>query len=137
MSQRSGDGLTPYLQPVGQGQAADRALSRLTASLYRPKVNLKWRRNVIAARLALAERRFSDCVAACRGVISIWEQFLGADRKKLTADVVSAQLGWGEDDLRRKLLDDLWKAANDLSNVPHHPEGQLSNPRRLVRMTPA
>lgn len=78
------------------------------------------------ARLALAERRFSDCVAACRGVISIWEKHLGADGKRFVADIVANQLQWDENDRRRKFVDDLWKAANDLSNVPHHPESQTA-----------
>jgi hypothetical protein len=81
------------------------------------------------ARQALDERRYSDCVAACRGLIGIWETALGASRDQRMADVVASRLEWTESDLRRRFLDDLWKAANDIANVPHHPEGQPVTPQ--------
>lgn len=81
------------------------------------------------AKKALDERRYDDCVAACRGLIGIWEKTLEASRKRPVAEVVADKLVWDEDDPRRQFIDDLWKAANDISNVPHHPEGQEISPR--------
>ena len=81
------------------------------------------------AKRAIAERRYTDCVAACRGLIGIWEQALGSTRARPVATVVAERLGWESTDLRRRFVDDLWKAANDISNVPHHPEGQTSAPQ--------
>jgi hypothetical protein len=76
------------------------------------------------AKRAIAERRYTDCVAACRGLINIWERALGSTDGHTVASVVAERLGWATTDLRRRFIDDLWKAANDISNVPHHPEGQ-------------
>ena len=83
------------------------------------------------AKRALAERRYADCVAACRGLIVIWEHALGSTRDRRVASVVAERLGWESTDLRRRFVDDLWKAANDISNVPHHPEGQPSSPQAV------
>ena len=77
-----------------------------------------------AARRALDERRYGDCVAACRGLLSIWEKTLGATKRQVLADVLAQRLGWAQEDPRRRFIDDLWKSANDLANVVHHPEGQ-------------
>jgi hypothetical protein len=81
------------------------------------------------AKKALDERRYVDCVAACRGLIGIWETTLGATRQERIAKIVATKLGWNETDLRRRFIDDLWKAANDISNVAHHPEGQPLAPQ--------
>jgi hypothetical protein len=83
------------------------------------------------AKRSLGELRFAECVAACRGVISIWEKALGASPKMHLAEVVAARLGWSAEDARLRFLDDLWKATNDLSNVPHHPEGQVVAPQEI------
>jgi hypothetical protein len=83
------------------------------------------------AKRALDERRYSDCVAACRGLIGIWETSLGTSREQHTADIVASRLGWPDTDRRRRFLDELWKAANDISNVPHHPEGQPVTPQSV------
>lgn len=83
------------------------------------------------AKRALAERRYADCAAACRGLIGIWEHALGSTRDRPVASVVAERLGWEATDLRRRFVDDLWKAANDISNVPHHPEGQTSSPQAV------
>lgn len=81
------------------------------------------------AKRALDEHRYSDCAAACRGLIGIWETTLGASREQRIADVVASRLSWSQGDLRRRFLDDLWKAANDIANVAHHPEGQSPAPQ--------
>ena len=83
------------------------------------------------AKRAFDERRYSDCVAACRGLIGIWEKSLGVTGQLHIAAVIASRLGWSEADLRRRFLDDLWKSANDLSNVPHHPEGQDVIPQSI------
>jgi hypothetical protein len=83
------------------------------------------------AKKALDERRYDDCVAACRGLIGIWEASLGATKQLRLSQVVGTRIGWSESDLRRRFIDDLWKAANDISNVPHHPEGQAVSPQEV------
>ncbi len=83
------------------------------------------------AKRSLDELRSAECVAACRGVIGIWEKTLGAGPKMHLAEVVATRLGWAPNDARIRFLDDLWKAANDLSNVPHHPEGQAEVPQEI------
>jgi hypothetical protein len=83
------------------------------------------------AKRSLSELRFAECVAACRGVISIWEKVLGAGPSMHLAEVVATRLGWPPTDARIRFLDDLWKATNDLSNVPHHPEGQAVAPQEI------
>jgi hypothetical protein len=76
------------------------------------------------ARAALAQRRYDDCVAACRGLMNIWETQLGATRSKPVATVVAERWGWEDDDPRRKFFDGLWKTLGDIANAPHHPEGR-------------
>ena len=83
------------------------------------------------AKTALDQRRYSDCVAACRGLIGIWEHTLGATKKQHVAEIVASRQGWKENDARRKFVDDLWKAANDISNFPHHPESQTVAPQEV------
>jgi hypothetical protein len=34
--------------------------------------------------------------------------------------------GWPEGDIRRDLLDTLWKEIGDVANAPHHPEGDVN-----------
>ncbi len=75
------------------------------------------------AKAALDTRRYEDCVAACRGLLAMWRQGVGATNGKRPAEVVAERLGWDDDDGRRQFLDVLWKAATDFVNAPHHPEG--------------
>ena len=75
------------------------------------------------AKAALDTRRYEDCVAACRGLLAMWKQGIGATDGKRLAEVVAERLGWDEVDGRRQLLDGLWKSATDFVNAPHHPEG--------------
>ena len=75
------------------------------------------------AKAALDTRRYEDCVAACRGLLTMWRQGVGATDGKRLAEVVAERLGWVDDDGRRQFLDVLWKAVTDFVNAPHHPEG--------------
>ena len=74
------------------------------------------------ARAALDTRRYDDAVVACRGLLRMWASQFGATKSKPAATVVAEQLGWTEDDGRRRLLDALWKATTGFVNTPHHPE---------------
>lgn len=77
------------------------------------------------ARRAMDERRFGDSVSACRGLLNMWEQQFGATKKNLVADVIAGLRGWQDGDVRRDLLDALWKEVGDIANAPHHPEGDV------------
>jgi hypothetical protein len=79
-----------------------------------------------AARKALDQRRYGDCVLACRGLLNMWEKQLGATRANLVADIVSSDRRWSDGDVRRGLLDTLWKEVGDVANMPHHPEGVVN-----------
>jgi hypothetical protein len=76
------------------------------------------------ARRAFNERRYSDCVAECRDILAMWQQQLGATKESPVAKVISARRAWHQHDNRLAFLDGLWKAAIDIVNTPHHPEGQ-------------
>ncbi len=75
------------------------------------------------AKVALDSRRYDDAVSACRGLLKMWSDKLGATKAKPVAEVVANELGWAPDDTRRQFLDGLWKAATDFVNTAHHPEG--------------
>jgi hypothetical protein len=75
------------------------------------------------ARRALDEQRYSDCVAECRDLLSMWQSQLGATKNRTLAAIVATKRGWADDDGRTAFLDGLWKAARDIVNAPHHPEG--------------
>lgn len=76
------------------------------------------------ARRALDEQRYSDCVSECRDILAMWQTQLKATEDRPMASVVSDKRGWAEHDGRRSFLDGLWKAAIDIVNAPHHPEGK-------------
>jgi hypothetical protein len=75
------------------------------------------------ARAAIDSRRYEDAVAACRGLLKMWSDKLGASSKDPVAKVVGDERGWVADDPRRQFVDGLRKAATDFVNAPHHPEG--------------
>jgi len=77
------------------------------------------------ARRALDERRYGDCILECRGLLNMWERQFGTTKTKLVADVVQSDRGWPAGDIRRRLLDTLWKEIGDVANAPHHPEGNV------------
>jgi hypothetical protein len=78
------------------------------------------------AKRALDQRRYGDCIQECRGLLNMWEKQYGATTKNLIADVVKGDRGWPEGDIRRDLLDTLWKEIGDVANAPHHPEGNVN-----------
>jgi len=78
------------------------------------------------AKRALDERRYGDCILGCRGLLNMWERQLGATAKKRIAEVVAADGAWPEGDIRRDLLDTLWKEVGDVANAPHHPEEDVN-----------
>jgi hypothetical protein len=77
------------------------------------------------ARRAIDQRRYGDSILACRGLLNMWEKQLGATRKNRVAEVIAGARGWQEGDVRRDLLDALWKEVGDIANAPHHPEGDV------------
>jgi hypothetical protein len=78
------------------------------------------------AKRALDERRYGDCILECRGLLNMWEKQFGATSKKRIAEVVAADRAWPEADIRRDLLDTVWKNVGDVANAPHHPEGDVN-----------
>jgi hypothetical protein len=78
------------------------------------------------ARRAFDERRYGDCVAECRDVLSMWNRQLGATKTRPLATVIGEKRGWPAGDSRLAFLDAVWKAATDVMNVPHHPEGRTA-----------
>lgn len=77
------------------------------------------------AKRALEERRYGDCIQECRGLLNMWEKQYGATMKQHIAQIVATDRGWAENDIRRQLLDALWKNISDVANAPHHPEGDV------------
>jgi hypothetical protein len=78
------------------------------------------------AKLALDQRRYGDCISECRGLLNMWEHEFKATKGHLVADVVRTDRGWPGGDIRRDLLDVLWKEIGDVANAPHHPEGNVN-----------
>lgn len=77
------------------------------------------------ARRALDERRYGDCISQCRGLLNMWEKDVGATTKRRIAEIVGDDRSWPAGDIRRDLLDTLWKEVGDVANAPHHPEGNV------------
>jgi hypothetical protein len=77
------------------------------------------------ARRAIDQRRYGDSILACRGLLNMWEKQLGATKKNRVAEVIAHARGWQDGDVRRDLLDVLWKEVGDIANAPHHPEGNV------------
>jgi hypothetical protein len=78
------------------------------------------------AKRALDERRYVDCVQECRGLLNMWEKQYGATTKQHIAEVIATGRGWSNRDIRRQLLDVLWKKVGDVANASHHPEGDVN-----------
>jgi hypothetical protein len=57
----------------------------------------------------------------------MWKRQLGATREKPVVAVVAERRRWPEGDARRAFLDSVWKAITDITNAPHHPEGEASS----------
>jgi hypothetical protein len=71
---------------------------------------------------ALNQRRFDDCVAACRGLVASWNEYYKADKATPMGDAIGNIRGWAPDDQRRSLVSGIWKALIDATNAAHHPE---------------
>jgi hypothetical protein len=78
------------------------------------------------AKRALDERRYGDCIQECRGLLNMWEKQYGATRKQRIAEIVAGDRQWADGDVRRQLLDALWKEVGGVANAPHHPEGDVN-----------
>lgn len=76
------------------------------------------------ARRAFDERRYGDCVAECRDLLSMWRKELGATRENPISAVIAKRRRWSSTDARIAFVDGVWKSAVDVVNAPHHPEGQ-------------
>lgn len=96
------------------------------------------------ARRALDEQRYSDCVSECRDLLAMWQSQFKTAKDRPMAAVISEKRGWADDDGRTAFLDGLWKAAVDIVNAPHHPEGKqaeqyfdASDARLMLTLTAA
>lgn len=77
------------------------------------------------ARRALDGGRYGDAIQECRGLLNMWEKGYRATRQRRIAEAVGDDRGWPAGDVRRTLLDALWKEVGDIANAPHHPEGNV------------
>jgi len=55
----------------------------------------------------------------------MWEKQFKAGKDRHIAEVIAEERRWPEGDVRRQLLDTLWKEVGDVANAPHHPEGDV------------
>ncbi len=78
------------------------------------------------ARGALDQRRYGDCIQECRGLLNMWERQYGATDQQRIAEKIAQERQWPDNDIRRQLLDTLWKKVSDIANAPHHPEGDVN-----------
>lgn len=85
------------------------------------------------ARRAFDERRYGTCISECRGLLKMWEKQYGPNAKNHVADVVKSDRGWPNGDIRRDLLDVLWRKVGEVANAPHHPEGHIDAERFNAR----
>lgn len=79
------------------------------------------------AKRALDERRYGDCILECRGLLKMWEKRYGGNMKRRVAEIIADDRKWPNGDIRRDLLDTLWKEVGDVANAPHHPEGGVNS----------
>lgn len=77
------------------------------------------------ARQALDARRYGDCIQECRGLLNMWERQFKSTKARRVADIVAGDRRWPAGDIRRDLLDVLWKEVGDIANASHHPEGDV------------
>jgi hypothetical protein len=76
------------------------------------------------ARLAFDQRRYPDCVGACRGLINMWNRLLDSSKGTPMGAVIGDRLTWPEDDPRREFVTQTWVATLNIVNVSLHPEGR-------------
>ncbi|HEX3679024.1 MAG TPA: hypothetical protein VHU90_04820, partial [Galbitalea sp.] len=75
------------------------------------------------ARRAFDERRYDDCVAECRDLLSMRRKELEATKGNPVSALLANRRRWPPSDARIAFVDGIWKSAVDLVNAPHHPEG--------------
>lgn len=56
----------------------------------------------------------------------MWERQYGATDQQRIAEKIAQERQWPDNDIRRQLLDTLWKKVSDIANAPHHPEGDVN-----------
>jgi hypothetical protein len=76
------------------------------------------------ARRAFDERRYSECVGACRGLVNMWNRLLGSTKDAPMGSVVGDRLGWTTDDPRRTFVTQAWVTTLNVVNLSLHPEGR-------------
>jgi len=81
------------------------------------------------ALVAFNAKRYDECVAKCRGIISGWNKSLGATKARPMGKAIAARQGWAKDDARIEWLNGLWKSLVDMGNAVHHPESRASSQR--------
>ncbi len=59
----------------------------------------------------------------------MWQKQRGATKSRPLAKILAEERGWAATDDRAAFLDSVWKAAVDIANAPHHPEGQQGEQR--------
>jgi hypothetical protein len=77
------------------------------------------------AKRALDERRYDDCMKECRGLLKMWEKHYQATTKQIVQKIADDRK-WVVDDIRRGLLETLWKEVGDVASALHHPEGEVN-----------
>jgi hypothetical protein len=55
----------------------------------------------------------------------MWEKQFKATKNRHVAQIIADERGWPEDDVRRQLVDTIWKRVGDIADAPHHPEGDV------------
>ena len=76
------------------------------------------------ARGAFDERRYDDCVAECRDLLSMWNGHLPATEKRPLVTALAKRRRWPEADGRRAFIDSVWKAITDITNAPQDPKDE-------------
>jgi hypothetical protein len=79
------------------------------------------------AQRAYHAKRYEECIGKCRGIIRAWNNNLSATKRQHLAELIGNAQKWPNDDPRRDLLDSIWQALVNATNVPHHPEAQAGS----------
>ena len=77
------------------------------------------------------QRRYDECVVACRGLVKIWTVTYRATASSPLGEVIGNQRGWLPEDPRRRFLSDTWNALIVIVNASHHPESSATEPLRF------
>jgi hypothetical protein len=74
------------------------------------------------------QRRYDECVVACRGLVKIWTVVYQATAANPLGEVIGNQKSWLDDDPRRRFVSDTWNALIVIVNASHHPESSPTQP---------